>query len=177
MRDQRGQGWRRGCSAVCGESRVQGDPAGHPPLTAYTPPSYSQPACPSGLAPPGPGEHWERWERTRLPQPWGLLPRVLRTKERLHPGRGGGSFPLPVGPAQLRPPPGSGLLVHSRAEQPVSYAVVSQGEKSPFAKFWIPQARKEVSLLGPLSREISRGWKHPGLGRRRPRHRRLMPSA
>lgn len=131
MRDQRGQGWRRGCSAVCGESRVQGDPAGHPPLTAYTPPSYSQPACPSGLAPPGPGEHWERWERTRLPQPWGLLPRVLRTKERLHPGRGGGSFPLPVGPAQLRPPPGSGLLVHSRAEQPVSYAVVSQERSHP----------------------------------------------
>lgn len=43
---QSGQGWRGGCSLIRGEIWVEGDTAGHLPLTVRTQPAYSQPACP-----------------------------------------------------------------------------------------------------------------------------------
>lgn len=113
------------------------------------------------------------------------LPGVLRTQERPHPELGGGLSPLPMGPAQLRPPPGSGLLGNSWAESPVSYSAVSQershplqssGALGPGKKFHSWGLPGTSCLVLAFQGGLGAGWKHQGLGRR-PRHRRLLPSA
>lgn len=104
-------------------------------------PTHSQPA-PVRLALPGPGR---LWERTHPPQPaWGpedpgeTLPWAWR---------GLGSTSNRPSPAGASPGVRAAGQFLGRA---VSFLLCSlSGEKSPFAKFWSPWARKEVSLLGP----------------------------